>query len=208
VRFELYAAHIRTDFRCGSCALSKKLEPLFKSMQIPYVIRDVKVLDEQKKTNCFWCSWNRRKALFKAAQELGCQKLAFGHHKDDIVETVLMNLLFNGNIAAMNPRQELFKGKLVLIRPLCYVDESMTRRFAKENGWGDMACQCPFGNDSKRKYIKDFIRETEKTTGHTNIRTNIFNSIARIKEDYIDLKMEADTINEDVSVRKVTAATS
>jgi len=111
-----------------------------------------------------------------------------GHHKDDIVETMLMNLLYNGEISAMNPRQELFKGKITIIRPLCYVEEEMIKKFAKENELSDKLCQCPFGRDSRRKYVKDFIRQTEKSTPKINIKSNIYNSIARIKAEYIDLK--------------------
>src|SRR4030042_496831 len=70
-----------------------------------------------------------RKALFEAANKFGCTKVALGHHKDDIIETILLNMFFQGEISAMSPRQELFKGKIVIIRPLAYVDEDMIRKF-------------------------------------------------------------------------------
>jgi len=185
VKFELFAAHIQTDFRCGGCAHKEKLSALFQGLNIKHLFRDIKVLDEKGKTTCFWCSWNRRKALFEMADELGCNKIAFGHHKDDIVETMLMNLLYNGEISAMNPRQELFDGKLVLIRPLCYVEEDLIKQFAKESGFPEHLCKCPFGRDSRRKYIKEFIRETEKATPNINIKTNIFKSLRRIRGAYL-----------------------
>ncbi len=200
VKFELFAAHIRTDFHCGACVHKTALTELFDEEGLEYTFRDIKVLDENGKTSCFWCSWNRRKALFDIAQETGCNKIALGHHKDDIVETLLMNLLYNGEISAINPRQELFGGKITLIRPLCYVEEKLVKQFVKEKGYPEQLCQCPFGRDSRRKYVKNFIHETEKATPKINIKENIFRSVTRIKEDYIDLKAvgeDPDTVPND-----------
>lgn len=188
VSFEIFAAHIETDFHCGGCVHKPVLSDFFKGIGVEYQVRDVKVLDENGETTCFWCSWNKRKALFKIADELNCNKVAFGHHKDDIAETMLMNLLYNGEISAMNPKQEMFKGKLTLIRPLCYVDEDLIIKFAKESGFPAQLCQCPFGKDSKRKYIKEFIKKTKENTPQVNISTNILKSMSRIRKDYIDFK--------------------
>ncbi|MGD2279068.1 MAG: ATP-binding protein [Candidatus Omnitrophota bacterium] len=192
VKFELVAAHIKTDFRCGECMNKDDLRDLFEDMGVAYKFREINVLDKEGKTTCFWCSWNRRKALFEMADELGCNKVALGHHKDDIAETVLMNLLYNGEISAMNPRQEIFEGKITIIRPLCYVEEKVIKKFAKENKFPEQLCKCPFGSDSKRKYVKKFIKETEKETPKVNIKTNIFRSINRIRTDYVDLREEKD----------------
>ncbi|KJJ84999.1 2-thiocytidine tRNA biosynthesis protein, TtcA [Candidatus Omnitrophus magneticus] len=188
VKFDLFAVHIKTDFHCGQCVHNEVLTKIFEELEVPYIFLNIKVLDENNKTNCFWCSWNRRKAIFTLADEIGYNKIAFGHHKDDIVETILMNLLYNGEISTMNPKQELFEGRLTIIRPLCYVEEEMIKTFVKEHGLPEQFCKCPFGKDSRRKYIKNFLTETQKITKRANIKTNIFNSLSRIKEDYIDLR--------------------
>ena len=188
VRYEIFAAHIQTDFVCASCTHTDVLEKLFEGMGIEYRMRKIKVLDKNKKTSCFWCSWNRRKALFEIAGKLGCTKLALGHHKDDIVETTLLNLLFQGEFSTMNPRQELFSGELAIIRPLCYVEEYHIKKFAKENEFPSKLCKCPFGQDSKRKLIKEFISDTERKSPRTNIKTNIFKSLSRIRTDRINVK--------------------
>ena len=188
VKYELIACHVRTDFHCGSCTHTKKLTEFFKKLGVKYVFKDVKVLDEKGKTNCFWCSWNKRKALFETADELKCTKIAFGHHKDDIIETVLLNMIYKGETAAMNPKQELFKGKIVIIRPLCLVEESSIRSYAKESGLNDKLCKCPYGADSKRKYVKSLIKNIAEDSPDINIRTNIFNSVARAKRDYMKLE--------------------
>lgn len=187
VKFDLFAVHIKTDFHCGSCVHDKVLTDIFEKMDIGYRFSDVKVLDEEGKTTCFWCSWNKRKALFMTADELGFNKVALGHHKDDIAETMLMNLIYKGEISAMNPCQEMFGGEITIIRPLCYVEENIIKEFSKESGFPEQLCKCPFGENSRRKYIKNFIRETESQTPQINVKTNIFKSISRIKNDYINL---------------------
>ena len=190
VNFKLLAAHITTDFSCSSCTHLDSLKEIFEKAQVECLFGHVDVLDEEGRTNCFWCSWNKRKKLFELAREAGCNKIAFGHHKDDIAETMLLNLLFKGEISVMNPRQELFAGELTLIRPLSYVEEKMLKKFASENGFEAKVCQCPYGNTSKRTMIKDFLAKLEEEAPELSIKTNIFRSISRIKEEYIDLKSE------------------
>ncbi len=186
VKYELFAVNVKTDFHCASCTHEDALKKIFDGLGVKYVFSNIKVLDENNKTTCFWCSWNRRKELFNLADKHGCNKVALGHHKDDIIETTLMNMLFNGEFASMNPRQELFEGKLVIIRPLCYVEENIIKRYAKESGFTPKLCKCPFSQDSRRKFIKEFIREAEKKS--PNVRANIFNSASRIKKEYLGLK--------------------
>lgn len=188
VKYDIYAVNIETDFSCGSCTPKDVLSRIFSEWAVPYEFANIKVLDENKKTNCFWCSWNRRKCLFEIADRLGCAKIALGHHKDDIIETTLLNILFQGSISTMNPKQELFKGQKTIIRPLCYVDEDLIIQFAKEQDFPGKLCLCPFGENSKRKYMKKLISDIQKKVPGTNIKTNIFKSIARVKEDYIGLK--------------------
>ena len=164
-----------------------KLEKYFKKTGVKY--RIVKS-DDLKKTpkkdiNCFWCSWNRRKNLFQTADKLGYNKIALGHHKDDIVETILMNLFFQGEISAMKPRQELFKGKIKIIRPLAYVEEDMIRRFAREENLPHDTCICPNSTVSQRARVGKIIAGLRRVC--PEIKTNIFKSVQkeRIRKDYL-----------------------
>lgn len=190
IKFKLYAAHITTDFSCASCVKAADLKEMFKGLDVEYFFSHVNVLDDKGQTSCFWCSWNKRKALFELAEKNFCNKIAFGHHKDDIVETVLINLFFKGEISAINPKQELFEGKITLIRPLCYVEEKLTKIYAKEKNFPQQVSDCPFGQRSKRKAVKDILAEIERKTPGTNIKTNVFNSVSRVRQDYIDLQNE------------------
>lgn len=182
IKYEIIAVHIDLGY---PDSYAKKIEKYFKKLKVNYHIERIDTLNktEPKDINCFWCSWNRRKALFETAERLGCSKIALGHHKDDIVETILLNLFFHGEISAMSPKQELFGGKVVIIRPLVYVEEEMLKRFAKQEGLLGITGRCPKANLSQRTQIAKIIQQLKKIC--PDIKTNIFRSIKRIKKDYL-----------------------
>ncbi len=184
VNYKLIAVHIETDFDCAG-GYKKNLKKIFRNAGVPYHFEKIKILDKNKKTNCFWCSWNRRKALFTLADKLGCTKVALGHHQDDIIETLLLNLFYHGEFSAMNARQELFKGKIVIIRPLCYVEEDILRKFARESGFPVQSCACPNSQISKRRMMKDFIKKVEKNCSY--VKLNLFKSIVRVSREYTQI---------------------
>lgn len=121
--------------------------------------------------------------MFEAADRFGCSKVALGHHKDDVVETILLNLFFHGEISAMSPKQELFNGKITIIRPLVYVEEEMVKRFAKSIRFPHEKCACPNSFISQRTKIANIIKDLKKVC--PDVKTNIFRSVKRIKEDYL-----------------------
>lgn len=182
IKYDILAVHIDLGY---PRSIAKKLEKYFKKIGVKYHIEKVDVLKKtaKKDINCFWCSWNRRKALFETANRFKCTKVALGHHKDDIVETILLNLFFQGEISAMAPKQELFKGKITIIRPLAYVEEYMTKRFAKEEGLPQATCICPNSITSNRTKIATIIQDLKRIC--PEIKTNIFKSVKRIKKDYL-----------------------
>ncbi|MBU2258325.1 MAG: tRNA 2-thiocytidine(32) synthetase TtcA, partial [Candidatus Omnitrophica bacterium] len=120
VKYEIMAVHVDMGYPCHH---PKILAEYFKKLGVEYHVEKIDILQgkSRKDISCFWCSWNRRKALFKAADRFNFNKVALGHHKDDIVETILMNMFFQGEISAMSPKQVLFDGKITIIRPLAYV---------------------------------------------------------------------------------------
>ncbi|MFH1190291.1 MAG: ATP-binding protein [Candidatus Omnitrophota bacterium] len=184
VKYELIAMHVETDYDCVQ-ANKTNLKRFFKNLGVKCLFEKIKIRDGAKGPSCFWCSWNRRKALFRAAKKFKCNKVALGHHRDDIVETLLLNILYQGQISAMNPRQEMFKGKLTIIRPLCHVEELSTRKFAKEMLFPVVAEACPTAETSKRRRMKKFIKTIENDCKY--VKTNIFRSMSRVKKEYLQV---------------------
>jgi len=182
IKYDVVAIHIDMGY---PKSISGKLEKYFKKLNVKYQIikSDTLKKTEKSKINCFWCSWNRRKELFIAANKLGCAKIALGHHLDDIIETVLLNLFFRGEISSMVPKQELFKGKITIIRPLAYVEERLIIRFAREAKLGHDTCVCPHSVTSNRSRVGRIIRGLEKVC--PDIKKNIFRSVRRVKQDYL-----------------------
>ncbi len=182
IKYDVIAIHIDMGY---PKSISGKLEKYFKKLNVKYQIikSDTLKKTEKSKINCFWCSWNRRKELFIAANKLGCTKIALGHHMDDIIETVLLNLFFQGEISSMVPKQKLFKGKITLIRPLAYVEERLIERFAREAKLGHDTCVCPRSVTSNRSRVGRIIRSLEKVC--PDIKKNIFRSVKRVKQDYL-----------------------
>lgn len=132
---------------------------------------------------CFICSRLRRKRLFEIADQLGCNKLALGHNKDDIIETLLINMFYSGQISTMVPVQPMFKGRFTVIRPLAFVDEDDIIRFARERSLPVYENPCPSAKNSKRSEIKGFLKQLYAV--NSNIKGNIFRSMSHVKNKYL-----------------------
>ena len=139
--------------------------------------------EHRNKNHCFLCSWYRRKALFDAAKELGCNKIAFGHHRDDILETLLMNMVFGGNISTMPPLLQLDKMPLQIIRPLCLIDESDIKQYAEMAGYHKQVKTCPFEYESTRTQTKNIIAELSKL--NPEVRDSLWAAMENIKPNYL-----------------------
>ena len=116
---------------------------------------------DERRTHCFLCSWHRRKVLFDAAQRLGCNKIALGHHRDDLMETALMNLTFEGKFHTMPPRLRMEKFPVEIIRPLCLLREKDMQAFADLRGYRQQAVKCPYEEASHRADMKEMISRFE-----------------------------------------------
>ena len=186
VRYELIAAHIESDFKYAGDAKPAALRKVFKRMGVKYCFKKIRILHDAKEVSCFWCSWNRRKALFLMAEKLGCNKVALGHNKDDIIETLLLNMFYHGSISAMNPMQKLFGGKVTIIRPLCYAEEDRIKAFARESGFPESRSMCPYSQASKRRLMKGIINKVKRDCRY--VKTNLMRSMGRINREYLDIK--------------------
>ena len=183
VDFHITAVHVDSGLPGPDLV---KLEEYFRSTKVPYRIERTDLFRNKDLSdlNCFWCSWNRRKLLFEFATKNGFNKIALGHHLDDIVETILLNQFFKGELAAMCPKQEIFNGTLTIIRPLAYENEEVIRQFTCAAGLDHFeGCRCPVAGTTQRAAIKAIIREMEKVT--PAVKMNILNSLNNIKQEYI-----------------------
>ncbi len=132
---------------------------------------------------CFLCSRLRRKLLFEMTAELGCNRLAFGHHKDDLIETFFLNVFYGASISTMLPVQEFFKGELTVIRPLYLVDEGLIKRYAMSMDWPEIDLGCPTAGSSKREEIKNMLKQFYMS--NKKIKGNIFHALKNVNPDYL-----------------------
>ena len=158
--YELAAIHISTDF-CACCkksTLSQRLEEWgisFTDLFVPVIGR----LKEGEKMNCYWCSTQRRTELLKYAVENGFNKLALGHHLDDIIETFFMNLCTKGTLLAMPVLVKYRKFPITLIRPLAIIEEKQIIACADKLNILKAACTCPYGQNSNRREMRSRIAD-------------------------------------------------
>lgn len=139
--------------------------------------------DHNRKNPCFLCSRLRRKRIFEIAAAEGCNKIALAHHKDDIIETLLINLFYGREISTMMPDQAVFQGKLHIIRPFAYISEELIKKYGRERGFPVIENACPTSKTSKRLYIKNLLNTLEKD--NNDIRENIYKALRHVKIDYL-----------------------
>ena len=137
-------------------------------------IKDARDARRQKQP-CFLCSWMRRKEMFNLAQELGCNKIALGHHQDDLIHTALMNLTFQGRFDTMPARLKMKKMPLEIIRPLCMIEEQDIKTYAELQGYQKQQKLCPYETDSHRTDIKRLYDEIEQL--NPEARYNIWRAL-------------------------------
>ena len=154
--YELAALHISGDFVSSEFdegAKKAALAARFSEWGIPFNTLEVPImgrLKEGRKMNCYWCATQRRTELIRYAMENGFNKIALGHHLDDIIETYFMNMAEKGRISAMPMYLAYRKYPLILIRPLGYLEERQIIACADEQGFLKSACSCPYSINSGR----------------------------------------------------------
>lgn len=140
-------------------------------------------LELESSSSCFHCARNRRTKLFNLARDMECTKLALGHHKEDIIETFFINLFYGGNLSTMLPKQNLFQGKLAIIRPLAFVQKKQIQELAQLFGFSAVENPCPLTKSTKRETIRQMMsglyQEDDK------LMSTIFAALGNVKPDYL-----------------------
>ena len=180
-RFSLVAVHVRVEGACASGIDPVQLQAWWHDLGIEGVI----VTSEPAESNaprerqgpCFHCSWRRRKALFLAAQQLSCNKVALGHHADDVAVTTLLNLFYQGRCETMPARLSLFEGALTLIRPLYLIEEREIVRFVRSGAFPFAPATCYDGENQRRAYLAAVLRQLEREIRH--IKRSLLNAVER-----------------------------
>lgn len=176
--FTLHALHVRmegVDYQSDTTYLRQQCE----RNGIAYHERLVSFEADrnERRTPCFLCSWNRRKTLFEVAQELGCNKIALGHHQDDILHTALMNLSYAGTFSTMPCYLQMQKMPLAIIRPLCMVKESLLKQWATVAEYQPLVKLCPHERASKRTDIAQLFEQLEAQ--NPEFRANLWNALLK-----------------------------
>ncbi len=165
----LYAIHVGGEFSCGAGVHESFLETLCKELSIPLIRRES--TQKLESLECYSCSRERRGLIFRAAQEVGVDRVAFGHHRDDHAQTLLLNLLHKGEFSGNLPVLEMVDYGVTIIRPLILLSESQILEFAKLQGFARVSCQCPVGQHSMRKRVDTLLTQIE--TLFPNARSNV-----------------------------------
>ena len=169
-KFHVLAAHVVMSNIPYTSDLNY-LRACAEEYQIPLIVREMSfdASNDKRKSPCFLCSWTRRKALFEIAKEMQCNKIALGHHQDDILETLLMNMF-----------------AMEIIRPLCLVSEKELATLAEWRGYKPQDKRCPYESGSSRKEMKELLARLESI--NPDARHSLWGSMTNIQWDYLPKK--------------------
>lgn len=188
-RFSVVAVHVSMTNIPYQADLDY-LRAYSESLGVPFVHYETSFdpSTDTRKSPCFLCSWNRRKALFTVAKEQGCNKIALGHHMDDILQTLLMNITFQGAFGTMPPRLVMQKFDMTLIRPLCLVHESDLEELAALRQYRKQVKNCPYETASNRAQMKEVLRRLEEL--NPEARYSLWGSMTNVQEELLPSKID------------------
>ena len=177
-RFSIEAIHIRMDnidYETDTIYLEDFCRQ--RNVNLHVVNTSFDASTDKRKSPCFLCSWNRRKQMFNLAQEIGCNKIALGHHMDDLIHTALMNECFQGRFDTMPVFLQMKKMPLAIIRPLCLCHESDIKAYAEQEGYQKQRKLCPYEKESYRTDIQQIFHQMESL--NPEARYSIWNALER-----------------------------
>ena len=181
--FEYKALFIKSDFAPD---FPEGILSIFRQWEVPFEQLNVNVLERVKpgqKMSCWWCSTQRRTELLNYAISNGYNKIALGHHMDDILETLIMNMLNKGELASMPPSLKYDKFPVTVIRPLCYVSVERLFAEAEQGGYAGYTCTCDYQDNSGRKEARAKLEAL--TDGDQAKKERLFASMRNIQPLYL-----------------------
>ena len=183
--YTLYAVSINMNFG-GKPTDFSKIQELADRYEIHYVSKDTRIGEiifdvREESSPCSLCSRMRRGALHDAAKELGCNKIALGHHLDDAVETFFMNILRGGSIGCFSPTTYLSRKDLTMIRPMLYAKESDVVRAVNNFNLPVLQSTCPADGNTERQRVKELLQNLEKD--YENLRNKVITALEKAEID-------------------------
>ncbi len=184
ISYELHAIHIITEdvpYEIDKVFLNEFCDQLDVHLHI--ITTYAGIQDKPNKKPCFTCSWNRRKELFEFAQKHNFYKIAFGHHLDDAIETLMMNMVMHANISSIPPTLSMFNGEITIIRPLIYNTNTEMAEYARIKEFASLKRECPYEDHTYRNHARQWISQFEEL--NTQARINLFKSMSHIDNEYL-----------------------
>lgn len=157
--FDIHAIHVNGEFSCGAGVNQDYLKGICDQLDVNLIICES--TQKLETLECYSCSRERRRLIFNAAKSVGADTIAFGHHRDDNAQTLLMNLLHKAEFAGNLPKIRMHDYGVTIIRPLIYIGEEAIRTFAQQQGFARIMCRCPVGQNSKRKQVEQLLQDME-----------------------------------------------
>lgn len=185
IAYKLFAVHVNLGFESEDYSSVKKW---VESLKVPHRIIDSEFgprahTAQNTENPCFLCSRLRRTAIFKEARRLNCNKIAFGHNVDDLIETFLINICYGSQVSTMLPRQPFFGGDIMVIRPLSLVDSPLIRRFHRSLDFPVTVNPCPSKKSGKRQEIREILQGLYRK--NRKIRGNILSAMHNVNLEYL-----------------------
>ena len=166
----------------GAASPGKAVKRQLASFAVDFKQIKEREIEEMERT-CFLCSKNRRNQLFDLAREQGYNKIALGHHKDDLLETFMLNALYSGNISTMKPKQELFGGSLSIVRPLAYLDKNEVQELSGGFHLKPVENLCPLSADTRREKVRNLLATLYKDD--PSVKASLFAALSNVRVDYL-----------------------
>lgn len=185
ISYSLHAVTVDHEFwkdRHDALGPAESIGRQLESIGIDYTVERAWDIAEEERT-CYQCARNRRSQLFDLARQRGYNKVAFGHHKDDLVETFFLNILYSGNISTMVPKQELFEGRLAIIRPLAYLEKAEVMAIAESQELKPVANLCPLADDTRRETVRSLLADIYRR--EPAAKRSLFAALANVRKGYL-----------------------
>jgi len=182
--WDIYACHIDPGFPDWN---TEYIREFCKKWNVPCrtissgIDQRIKILEKK----CFFCARERRRKLLEYAESLNIFQVALAHHLEDVAETFLLNIIYNGEVSTLVPKQSVIQGRFSFIRPMYYLDKKEIQKIARVLQIPENLNICPYYQISKRQKIRDFLNEI--AVEYPDVYQSIFNGIRNIKTAYLPM---------------------